>query len=173
MWIANHHALIKTDHYYRSKHAHDTSCHATWVSSRMTMVESNMTVSIIYTWLVKNLHNMLFSFALSLVLVFPSWLLLYSDFIAFTFSVSPTSAVFSTQLHKTHRTLWRTSCTVLCILHCQKCYSYLPSTSIISACDAWVSERARKCKWVQIDIRDCDRHIHTYVRTMREFKALC
>ena len=37
-------------------------------------------VSIIYTWLVKTLHNVLSSFVLSLVLVLPSKLLLYLDF---------------------------------------------------------------------------------------------
>ena len=45
-------------------------------SSRRTTVESNMKESIIYTWLVKTLHNVLFSFALSLILFLPSWLLL-------------------------------------------------------------------------------------------------
>ena len=35
-------------------------------SSRRTTVELNMKVSIIYTWLVKTLHNVLFSFALLL-----------------------------------------------------------------------------------------------------------
>ena len=57
------------------------------VSSRTTMVESNMKVHI---WLVKTLHNVLFSFALYLDLFLPSWLLSYIDFVAFTFSVSPT-----------------------------------------------------------------------------------
>ena len=55
---------------------------------RRTTVESNMKASIIYTWLVKTLHNVVSSFALSLVLFFASWLLLYIDFV--TFSVSPT-----------------------------------------------------------------------------------
>ena len=44
----------------------------------------------IYTWLVKTLHNVLLSFALPLVLFLPSWLLLYIDFGAVSFSVSPT-----------------------------------------------------------------------------------
>ena len=57
-----------------------------WVSSRRTTVESNMKV---YIWLVKTLHNVLF-FGLYLVLFLPSWLLLYIDFVAFTFSMSPT-----------------------------------------------------------------------------------
>ena len=48
------------------------------VSSRRTTVESNMKV---YIWLVKTLHNVLFSFALHLVLFLPSWLLLYIDFL--------------------------------------------------------------------------------------------
>ena len=47
-------------------------------------------VNTIYTWLVKTLHNVLFSFALSLVLVLPSYLLLYLDFIAFSFSMPQT-----------------------------------------------------------------------------------
>ena len=122
------------------------------------MVESNMTVSIIYTWLVKNLHNMLFSFALSLVLIFPSWLLLYSDFIAFTFSVSPTSAVFSTQLHKTHRTLWRTSCTVLCILHCLLiCPRPLSSVHVMHEFLS-VHVSANECKLTFVTVTD------TYIR---------
>ena len=45
-------------------------------------------VSIIYTWLVKTLHNVLSSFELSLVLFLPSQLLLYIDFV--TFSMPPT-----------------------------------------------------------------------------------
>ena len=45
-------------------------------------------VSIIYTWLVKTLHSMLSSSALSLVLFLPSQLLLYIDFV--TFSIPPT-----------------------------------------------------------------------------------
>ena len=40
-----------------------------------------MRVSVIYTWLVKTLHSVLFSFALSLVLFLPSWLLLYIDLV--------------------------------------------------------------------------------------------
>ena len=58
-----------------------------WVSPRRTMVESNMKV---YIWLVKTLHNVLFSFALYLVLFLSSWLLLYIDSVAFSFSVLPT-----------------------------------------------------------------------------------
>ena len=173
MWIANHRALVKTDHYYRSTHAHDVSCHATWVNSRTTTVESNMKVSIIYTWLVKTLHNMLFLL---------HFLLFSSSFLGYFCTV--TSLLSLSQCHQ-H---WLCSAlnSAKPVGHCggpaalffassivKKCHSYLPSTSIVSACDAWVSERAHKCKWVQIDIRDCDRHIHTYVRTMREFKALC
>ena len=71
--------------YTRTMHAHDASRHAAPVrmcalrmqagrpwSLRTTTVESNMEVSIIYTWLVKTLHSMLSSFALFLVLVLPS-----------------------------------------------------------------------------------------------------
>ena len=47
-------------------------------------------VSIIYTWLVKTLHNVFSSFALFLVLFLPSQLLLYIDFVTFSFSMSPT-----------------------------------------------------------------------------------
>ena len=54
------------------------------------MVKSKMKVSIIYIWLVKTLHNVLFSFALSLVLFLLFWLFLFIDFAAFSFSVSPT-----------------------------------------------------------------------------------
>ena len=52
-----------------------------------TTDESNTKV---YIWLVKTLHNVLFSFALYLVFLLPSWLLLYIDIVAFSFSVSPT-----------------------------------------------------------------------------------
>ena len=68
-------------------------CHVKQVfspSSRRTTVESNIKVSIIYTWLVKTLHDVLSTFALYLVLFLPSWHLLYIDFVAFSFSVSPT-----------------------------------------------------------------------------------
>ena len=54
---------------------------------RRTTVESNMKASIIYTWLVKTLHNVLSSFEIFVVLI---WLLLYIDFAAFSFSASPT-----------------------------------------------------------------------------------
>ena len=43
-------------------------------------------VGIIYTWLVKTLHNVPSSFALSLVRFLPSQLLLYIDFVTFSFS---------------------------------------------------------------------------------------
>ena len=77
--------------------AHNASCSTVRVSSRRTTAESNMKV---YIWLVKTLHNMhlacevspqhVFSFALNLVLFLPFWLRLYIDFLAFSFSVSPT-----------------------------------------------------------------------------------
>ena len=61
---------------------HVEQCHKLFSpSSRRNTVESNMKESIIYIWLVKTLHNVLFSFALSLVLFLPSWLLLYIDFV--------------------------------------------------------------------------------------------
>lgn len=74
---------------------HNASRSAVRVSSRRAMVESNTKV---YIWLVKTLHNMhlaceaslynvLFSFALNLGSL---WFLLYNDFLAFSFSVSPT-----------------------------------------------------------------------------------
>ena len=57
-----------------------------------TTVKSNMKARIIYTWLVKTLHNMLSSFAISLVLFCPLGFsfFLYIDFAAFSFSMSPT-----------------------------------------------------------------------------------
>ena len=62
------------------------------------------------------LHNVLSSFKLSLVLILPSYLLLYIDFVAFSFSMPP-SATFSTRLCKT-RTLRKTSRIVLPFLDC-------------------------------------------------------
>ena len=87
-------------------------------SVRRTTVESNMKASIFYTWLVKTLHNVLSSFAISLVL----FCLLGLGFFCTLHSVSQRhqpSAAFSTRLHKTH-TLWRSSRTVLPVLHCQE-----------------------------------------------------
>ena len=94
-------------------HAHNASCRAVWVSLRRTMVELNMKV---YIWLVKTLHNVLFSFALYLVLFLSSWLLLYIDSVAFSFSMSPTvgdiqystlqnTYIVEEQLHVTHEFL--------------------------------------------------------------------
>ena len=64
-------------------------------SVRRTAVESNMKANIFYTWLVKTLHNMLSSFAISLVLFF----LLGLGFFCTLHSVSQCcqlSAAFST-----------------------------------------------------------------------------
>ena len=86
-----------------------------------TTVESNMKVSIIYTWLVKTLHNVPSSFAISLVLYCPLGLGLFCT-LTLLLSVSQCrqpSAAFSTRLHKT-RTLRRTSRAVLPVLHCQE-----------------------------------------------------
>ena len=109
-------------------------------SSKRTTVESNMKVSIIYTWLVKTLHNVLFSFALSLVLFLPtcwSWLVLYIDFVAFSFSVSPTVGYVQHSTLQNMCTLRRISRAVLHVLHCHEVSSLpRPSTSIVSACDA-------------------------------------
>ena len=58
-------------------------------SVRRTAVESNMKANIFYTWLVKTLHNVLSSFAISLVLFFLLGLGFFL-YIAFCFSVSPT-----------------------------------------------------------------------------------
>ena len=160
----------------RSTHAHGASCCAVRVSSRRTTVEANMKVSIIYTWLGKTLHNMLFSFAISVLFLpsWPSWLLLYVDFVAFSFSVSLTVGWVQLSIRKT-RTLRRTSRAVLRVLlslHCQEAPIFLFSTAIVCARDAWVSgrERARESKWghAQIDIPERDGHVRTYARTLRE-----
>ena len=47
----------------------------------------------------------------------------------------------------------------------KKRHSSLSLTSFVSALDAWVSEHARKCKWVQTDIPEHDRHVCTYACT--------
>ena len=120
----------------RSTHAHGASCCAVRVSSRRTTVEANMKVGIIYTWLGKTLHNMLFSFAISVVLFlpsWPSWLLLYVDFVAFSFSVSLTVGWVQLSIRKTC-TLRRTSRAVLRVLlslHCQEALFFLSSTSLV------------------------------------------
>ena len=75
-------------------------------------------VSIIYAWLVKTLHNVLSSFARYLVLFLPSWLLLYIDFVAFSFSVSPNIGCVQDSTRNTY--VRRTSHAVLPILHCQE-----------------------------------------------------
>ena len=85
---------------------------------RRTTIELNMKASIIYTWLVKTLHNVLSSFALSLVLFLPSWLLLYFDFIAFLFSVSPTVGCIQ---HSTPQNTYVVEgSAALPVLHCQE-----------------------------------------------------
>ena len=85
---------------------------------RRTTIESNMKASIIYTWLVKTLHNVLSSFALSLVLFLPSWLLSYIDFIAFLFSVSPTVGCVQ---HSTSQNMYVVEGpAALPVLHCQE-----------------------------------------------------
>ena len=118
----------------RSTHAHDASrravqvhmCACGWAmwsrcqkisqSSRRTTVESNM----------KSEHNLYLAcedcttrFALSLVLFLPSWLLLYIDFVAFSFSVSPTVGCVPLDTAK-HGTSRRTRRAVLPALHCQE-----------------------------------------------------
>ena len=77
---------------------------------RRTMIESNMKASINYTWLVKPLHNVLSSFAISLVLFCPLGFCFFCT-LTLLLSLSPCrqpSDAFSTRLHKT-RTLRRTS----------------------------------------------------------------
>ena len=135
---------------------------------RRITVESNMKASIIYTWLV-TLHDVLSSFALSLVLFLPSWLLLYIDFIAFSFSVSPTvgcvqhstlqnTYVAENQLHCPPRPPLSRSAILPYPRQC--------STDLRHQCTWHMSSWA--CTWVQITANWHSSWvwlIHTYVRT--------
>ena len=71
-------------------------------------------VSIIYTWLVTTLHNVLSFFALSLVLFYCT----LTSLLSLSRCRQP-SAAFCTRLRKT-LTLRRTSCIVLPVLDCQE-----------------------------------------------------
>ena len=110
-----------------------------------------LNVSIIYTWLVKTLHNMPFSFAL---LLFSSCPLGFFRTLTSLLSLSQCcqpSATFSTQLRKT-RTLRRTSSTVLRALHCQEA-PFFPSCP----------RPPPSVHVSQIDIPERDRHVCTHV----------
>ena len=67
--------LLRANAYVRIAHADGPSEVVINNLVRRTTVESNMKASIIYTWLVKTLHNVLSSFAISLVLFCPLELL--------------------------------------------------------------------------------------------------
>ena len=125
-------------------------------------------VSIIYTWLVKTLHSVLSSFELSLVLFLPSMLLLYIDFVAFSFSMPPTVGCVQ---YSTPQNTYVVEDQPLCPTRPQLSRSAVlpcpPSLVHISASGILGSQ----CMWrmrVQIDIPECDRHVSTYVRTLRE-----
>ena len=89
------------------------------------------------------LHNVLFYFALYLFLFLPSWLLLYIDFIAFSFSVSPTIGCIQ---HSTPQNMYVAEKQPQCPPRpplSRSAILPLSSTSIVSARDAWVlSEHA-------------------------------
>ena len=123
-------------------------CHHNNLVRRIT-VESNTKVSIIYTWLVKTLQNMLSSFALSLVLL-PFWLLLYIDFVAFSFSVSPTVSCVQ---HSTPQNTYVVEDQLRCPPRTQLSRSVVPyprqcSTDLRHQCTRRMSSWA--CMWVQI-----------------------
>ena len=129
---------------------------------RRTTVESNMKVNIIYTWLVKTPHNVLSSFALSLVLFLPSWLLLYIDFIAFSFSVSPTVGCVE---HPTPQNTYVAEDQACCRPRPPLRRSYLsrpPSSVHVTHEFLSVHVSANECKLTFLSVTD------TYVRTLRE-----
>ena len=124
----------------RITHAHNASRRAVRVSSRRTTVDSNMKV---YIWFVKTLHNVYLAcedspqhaFFLLHFILFSSCLLDFFCTLTSLASLSQCrqpSAAFSTQLHKT-RTLWRTSRTVLCVLHCQE-VPFFPALNLHRQC---------------------------------------
>ena len=120
-------------------------------SSRRTTVESNMKVSIIYTWLVNTLST---TFALSLVLFLPCWLP-QNTYIAEDQSRCPL-----------HSPLSRSA-----VLPCSR-----PPSSVHVLTHEFLSVHvsANKCKWVQMDIPERDRHIRTYARTLlASFPGYC
>ena len=152
-------------------HAHDASRQpCEWAQQGAWL-----NVSIIYTWLVKTLHNMLLSFALSLVLFLPSWLLLCFLFLSVA-NCWRCSALNSAK----HISCGGPAALFSVSSIVKKRRSSLSSTSIVSARDAWVSERARECKWAQLcklkflSVTDtCVRmYVHTYIaRIDPSFKA--
>ena len=117
---------------------------------RRITVESNMKASIIYTWLVKTLQNVLSFFALSLVLL-PFWLLLYIDFVAFSFSVLPTVGCVQ---HSTPQNMYVAEDQLRCPPHPPLSrsvvlpYPWQYSTDLRRQCTWRMSSWA--CTWVQI-----------------------
>ena len=113
-------------------------------SSRRTTVESNMKVSIIYTWLVNTLST---TFALSLVLFLPCWLP-QNTYIAEDQSHCPL-----------HSPLSRSA-----VLPCSR-----PPSSVHVLTHEFLSVHvsANKCKWVQMSANwhSWAWQTHTYIRT--------
>ena len=100
-------------------------------------------------WLVKALHNILY---LVLFLAsFVHWLRCF-HFMSLTVGCIQ---------HKT-RTLRRTCRAVLHVLHCQEA-PFFPVIDLLRRCTWHMSFWARACTWVQIDIPERDRHVHTHV----------
>ena len=135
-------------------HVHDASRCTVRVSSRTTMVESNMKVHI---WLVKTLHNVLFSFALYLVLFLPSWLLGFFGTLTLLLSLSQCRqplAVFSTQ----------NTYVVEDQPHCPLC-SPLSRTAVLPCSSSVQTVRANWHSWVW----RTDMYVRTHVHCENKF----
>ena len=131
-----------------------------------------MKASLIYTWLVKTLHNVLSSFVSSLVLFYPLGLGFFCTWTSLL-SVSQRrqpSAAFSTRLHKT-RTLRRTSRTVLPVLRCQET-PFFPvldplSLDLVPRPRTPHRQCIRRISSLHVSSNECT-YVRTYARTLRE-----
>ena len=106
-----------------------------------------------------------FSFALHLVLFLLSWILLYIDFLGFTFSMSPTIGCIQ---HSTAQNTYVVEDQPRCPLRppLSRSALFFPALDLHRQCtwrmSFWVCTWVQTVSAVQIDIPDCDRHIRTY-----------
>ena len=116
----------------------------------------------------KTLHNVLSSFALSLLLYLPSWFLLYIDFVHCFLFLSAANRRLRSALNSTKHI----RCSEPAVLSYPSSIVKKQASSPASAHDTWVPECARECKLTFLSMTDTGRTMHVHCENRSLIQSL-